>query len=84
MEHKLITNHCNLLSALIKKACVECCKEAHYDMISPDKGNFREGFREKVIADSSLEGLVTFAKQKTRNKAVWEEEIILTLGDLKD
>lgn len=57
-----------------------CCKEEYYDAISPDEGNFRESFRKKVIADLSLQGLVSFAKQKTKDKAVWEEEVILTSG----
>lgn len=35
-------------------------------------------FREKLTIDSSLERLVSFAKQKTRDRAVQEEEILLT------
>lgn len=30
---------------------MERCKQAYCDVISPDEGNFREGFREKVRAD---------------------------------
>lgn len=56
---------------------MECCKEVYYDVICPDEENFRESFREKVIADLSLQGLVSFAK------AAWEDEIILTCGHLR-
>lgn len=59
---------------------MECYKEARYDVISPDEENFRMSFREKIIDDLSLQGLVSFARHKTRDKTVWEEEIILTSG----
>lgn len=35
-------------------------------------------FREKVTIDLSLERLVSFVKQKTRDRAVQEEKIFLT------
>lgn len=45
---------------------MECYKEGRYDVISPDEENFRVSFREKIIDDLSLQGLVSFASERPR------------------